>query len=79
MTYGVPLGPRAGDSPDDLRGRVLSTYTWALGGFYPLGSLLMGFLGDTIGAPQAAMVSGVGCVILIGVNLIVFPSMQKLT
>ncbi|MCJ7707250.1 MAG: MFS transporter, partial [Anaerolineales bacterium] len=26
--------------PDDLRGRVLSTYTWALGGFWPLGALL---------------------------------------
>jgi predicted MFS family arabinose efflux permease len=65
--------------PDDLRGRVLSTYTWALGGFYPLGSLMMGFLGDQIGAPEAAMVSGVGCLILIGINLAAFPSMQKLT
>ncbi len=64
--------------PDDLRGRVLSTYTWALGGFYPLGSLGMGFLGDKIGAPEAAMVSGVGCILLIFVNLVAFPSMQKL-
>jgi MFS family permease len=65
--------------PDELRGRVLSTYTWALGGFYPLGSLMMGFLGDQIGAPQAAMVSGVGCLVLIVVNLLLFPTMQKLT
>jgi predicted MFS family arabinose efflux permease len=65
--------------PDELRGRVLSTYTWALGGFYPLGSLLMGFLGDQIGAPQAATISGVGCILLILVNLVTFPSMQKLT
>jgi len=64
--------------PDDLRGRVLSTYTWALGGFYPLGSLLMGFLGDQIGAPEAAIVSGVGSIVLVGANLILFPSMQKL-
>jgi len=49
--------------PDDLRGRVMSTYTWALGGFYPLGSLLMGFLGDQIGAPTAAMISGIGCLV----------------
>lgn len=66
-------------APDDLRGRVLSAYTWALGGFYPLGSLLMGFLGDQIGAPTATLLSGIGCILLIGVNLVVFPSMQKLS
>ncbi len=65
--------------PDDLRGRVLSTYTWALGGFYPLGSLLMGFLGDQMGAPSAAVVSGIGSIGLIFVNIFVFPAMLKLT
>jgi len=65
--------------PDELRGRVLSTYTWALGGFYPLGSLIIGFLGDQIGAPEAALISGVGALILIGVNLVAFPSMIRLT
>jgi len=65
--------------PDDLRGRVLSTYTWALGGFYPLGSLGIGFLGDQIGAPTAALFSGIGCILLIIVNLSAFPSLQKLT
>jgi MFS family permease len=65
--------------PDDLRGRVLSAYTWALGGFYPLGSLMIGFLGDQIGAPAAAMISGIGSILLIFVNIISFPSMQKLT
>ena len=66
-------------APDDLRGRVLSAYTWALGGFYPLGSLLMGFLGDQIGAPTATVLSGIGCILLVGVNLALFPSMQKLS
>jgi MFS family permease len=64
--------------PDELRGRVLSAYTWALGGFFPLGSLFMGFLGDQIGAPEAAVLSGIGCILLILVNLVLFPSMQKL-
>ena len=64
--------------PDDLRGRVLSTYTWALGGFYPLGSLGMGFLGDQIGAPTAALISGTGCLLLILFNLVIFPSLHKL-
>ncbi len=66
-------------APDELRGRILSAYTWALGGFYPLGSLLMGFLGDQIGAPTAAVLSGIGCLLLIIFNLVAFPSMQKLT
>jgi len=64
--------------PDDLRGRVISTYTWALGGFYPLGSLLMGFLGDQIGAPIAAMFSGAGCILIIALNQILLPSIHKL-
>jgi MFS family permease len=64
--------------PDELRGRVLSTYTWALGGFFPIGSLGMGFLGDQIGAPAATVLSGIGCLLLILVNLSVFPSMQEL-
>ncbi|MCJ7715952.1 MAG: MFS transporter, partial [Anaerolineales bacterium] len=65
-------------APDDLRGRVLSTYTWALGGFYPLGSLVLGFLGDQIGAPSAALISGTGCLLLILFNLVIFPSLYKL-
>jgi MFS family permease len=65
--------------PDELRGRVLSAYTWALGGFFPLGSLMVGFLGDQIGAPAAAIISGIGCLLLIIFNLIAFPSIQKLT
>ncbi len=64
--------------PDDLRGRVLSTYTWALGGFYPLGSLAAGFIGDRVGAPNAALLSAFGCAALIGINLWKFPEMTRL-
>jgi MFS family permease len=64
--------------PDELRGRVLSAYTWALGGFFPLGSLIVGFLGDQIGAPAAAVLSGISCLLLIIFNLVLFPSIQKL-
>lgn len=65
--------------PDELRGRVLSTYTWALGGFYPLGSLLMGFLGDQIGAPTAAIIAGTGCIVLAVSSIIFFPSARKVS
>jgi len=65
--------------PDELRGRVVSAYTWALGGFYPLGSLFMGSLGDQIGAPTAALLSGAGCLLLIVFNIAAFPELQRLT
>jgi MFS family permease len=64
--------------PNELRGRVLSTYTWALGGFYPLGSLMMGALGDQIGAPIAALISGCGCVLIIILNQMIFPEIHKI-
>jgi predicted MFS family arabinose efflux permease len=64
--------------PDDLRGRVLSTYTWALGGFYPLGSLLMGYLGDQIGAPTAAILSGIACILTLILNLVIYPALHEL-
>ncbi len=64
--------------PDELRGRVLSTYTWALGGFYPIGSLVMGYLGDLLGAPGTALISAAGCVLLVGLNLWLFPAVQRL-
>ncbi len=65
--------------PNEFRGRVLSTYTWAIGGFYPLGSLGFGFLGDSFGASTAALISGIACILLVFVNLIIFPSMKNLS
>lgn len=64
--------------PDDLRGRVISTYTWALGGFYPLGSLIMGLLGDHLGAPTAGMISGIGCMLVIILNQFLYPEIYQL-
>jgi MFS family permease len=64
--------------PDALRGRVLSAYTWALGGFFPLGSLVMGVIGDQIGAPETALLMGLGCLLLTFINMLLFPEMQKL-
>ena len=64
--------------PDGLRGRILSTYTWALGGFYPLGSLIMGLLGDRLGAPTAGLISGISCILVIILNLILYPEIHRL-
>lgn len=51
-------------SPDKVRGRIMSTFTWALGGFFPLGSLLIGAAGDQIGAVTAVTISALICLLL---------------
>ena len=64
--------------PDDLRGRVLSAYTWALGGFWPLGALLIGALGSWLGAGNAVLLSAGGCLVLTVVGTVVFPGVREL-
>jgi MFS family permease len=60
--------------PDDLRGRVMSTYTWALAGFWPLGSLLIGALGDRFSSPAAVLFTAVSCFALIIIGQIWVPA-----
>ena len=47
---------------DDKRGRVMSFYTMAFTGTAPIGSLLLGFLADHVGAPAAIGVGGAVCI-----------------
>ncbi|HEX9014106.1 MAG TPA: MFS transporter [Anaerolineaceae bacterium] len=47
--------------PDELRGRVISTYFWAQMGVAPFGSLFIGWLAQAFGAPAAAGVGGAIC------------------
>jgi predicted MFS family arabinose efflux permease len=47
--------------PDRLRGRVFSIYLWALQGVAPFGSLFIGWLAQTVGVPQAALLCGILC------------------
>lgn len=48
-------------APDHLRGRVLSLYLFAFGGFAPLGGLLSGWLSDVGGTELAFAVAGLSC------------------
>ena len=45
-------------TPDELRGRVMSLYTFALIGSGPLNALLAGVLGSALGAPMTIAISG---------------------
>jgi len=48
-------------SPDEIRGRVLSMYTFVLVGLAPIGSLLLGALAQHLGAPWAVRIGGMIC------------------
>jgi len=52
--------------PDNLRGRVFSTYLWGLQGIAPFGSLLVGWMAQVWGVPGAALACGVICMLIIG-------------
>jgi MFS family permease len=47
--------------PDNLRGRVISTYFWAQQGVAPFGSLLIGGMAQGFGAPAAVATGGIIC------------------
>jgi MFS family permease len=64
--------------PEELRGRVISAYTWALGGFWPVGSLLMGWLGDNLSAPTAVLIAAGASAVLTLLEYAVFPENRSL-
>jgi MFS family permease len=64
--------------PDELRGRVLSAYTWALAGFFPLGSLLIGWLGDQFGTLNAVLFAAGSSVAIIVLDRWLFPETGQL-
>lgn len=51
------------NTPDRLRGRVMSIYLLDRG-LTPLGALVMGFLGDVMNAPTAVLLGGATCAVL---------------
>ncbi len=64
--------------PDELRGRVLSTYTWALGGFWPIGALLIGWTGDRLGAPEAVMIAAACTAVIALLGRVWFPQLKAI-
>ena len=48
--------------PDEVRGRVMSMYTYAFFAFIPFGNLLAGVVAENAGLTQALMVMGAGTV-----------------
>ena len=46
------------EAPDELRGRVLSLYTWAFGGTFPIGVLLVGAISERWSVSTALLAAG---------------------
>jgi MFS family permease len=55
---------------DAMLGRVLSFYAMGALGSPPLGALLLGYIADRIGVPNAFMLGGAVCVIAAGISLV---------
>jgi predicted MFS family arabinose efflux permease len=45
-------------APDELRGRVMSLYTWVFGGVFPIGSFLVGATSEGHGVSSALLLAG---------------------
>jgi MFS family permease len=65
------------DVPDQLRGRVFSTYLWALQGVAPFGSLLIGWMAQDWGLAETALVTGAACVLVIGSLHLLKPDLRR--
>ncbi len=49
--------------PDDLRGRVMSVYSFVFLGTVPIGNAIMGMIADLIGTTNAVTLAGITCII----------------
>jgi hypothetical protein len=63
--------------PNDLRGRVVSIYIWALQGIAPLGSLLVGWMTQWWNLPFTALVCGSICLAGIGIIQLRYPDVRR--
>ena len=45
-------------APDELRGRVMSLYTWVWGGVFPIGAFIVGAISERWGVSRAFLVNG---------------------
>lgn len=64
---------------DNLRGRVFSTYLWALQGVAPFGSLLIGGLAQSWGIGPTAIVGGGLCLLVVGGLHVLKPELRQQT
>ena len=64
-------------APPDMRGRVMSVYTFDRG-LVPLGTMLIGPLADAFGAPLALLAMGGVCMVMPLVMGLRFPFVRRI-
>lgn len=65
-------------APDAARGRVMSVYTLAFNGMFPLGSLAAGAVAQKAGAPAAVLIGGCTVLLSIGLVTLLRPQLRRL-
>jgi hypothetical protein len=63
--------------PNELRGRVFSTYLWAIQGVAPFGSLLIGWWAQTWGVPKTLLVCGIIVLVILSGLHVLTPDIRK--
>ncbi len=63
--------------PDTLRGRVFSIYLWALQGIAPFGSLLIGWMTETLSLTVTAFICGTISLMIIGGIQLFHPKIRQ--
>lgn len=63
--------------PNGLRGRVFSTYLWAIQGVAPFGSLLVGWMSQTWGVPSTILACGMICLLILSAMHAANPNIRK--
>jgi MFS family permease len=64
--------------PNEFRGRVLSIYTWSIIGLNPFGALLLAFLAEEIGNPDALAIYGGLLWLVCAAVLVKFPQVRRI-
>ncbi|HET7727985.1 MAG TPA: MFS transporter [Candidatus Limnocylindrales bacterium] len=62
--------------PNELRGRVMSLYTFVLLGLMPVGSLLLGAIADVVGAAIAIGLGGTAWMVVVGLTVLTRPAIR---
>ncbi len=65
-------------APDDVRGRVMSVFTLAFNGMFPIGSFIAGLIAQKLSAPAATLVGGCFVFASLGLLLRLRPELAKL-
>ncbi len=65
-------------APDEARGRVMSIYTLAFNGMFPIGSFIGGAVAQKAGAPAATFLGGCAVLLSIGLVSLVRPQLRRL-